>query len=45
MLNKKVKKKTVMNRLRFKTYFLYIYPQFSRAEFSNKLIVSDLLML
>ena len=33
------------NRLKFKTIFLYIHPRFSRTEFSNKLIVSDLLML
>ena len=33
----------IWNRLKFKTIFFYIYPQFSRAEFSNNLIASDLL--
>ena len=39
------KKKAVLSRLNFKTIFFYIHLQFSRTQFTNKLIVSDLLML
>ena len=39
------KKKAVLSRLNFKTIFFYIHLQFSRTQFANKLIVSDLLML
>ena len=41
MLNKKVKKRPALNRLKFKTKIFYIYPQSSRSEFFNKLIASD----
>ena len=39
------KKKAVLSRLNFKTIFFYIHLQFSRTQLTNKLIVSDLLML
>ena len=42
---KNKKKKAVLSRLNFKTIFFYIHLQFSRTQFANKLIVSDLLML
>ena len=44
ILKKKVKK-TVLNRVEFKTIFYYIYPRSSRKESFNKLIALDLLML
>ena len=37
-------KKIALNRLQFKTIFFYI-SQFSRTEFSNRLVASDLLMI
>ena len=45
ILNRKVKERAVLKRLKFKTIFLYIHPRFSKTEFFDKLIASDLLML
>ena len=42
---KKSKKKIALNRLKLKIIFFYIFPQFLRKEFPNKLIASDLLIL
>ena len=49
ILNKKSKKRTVLDRLKLKTIILKlilnnIYIPFSKKKFSNKLIASDLLM-
>ena len=46
MLNKKkLFQKNVLNRLKFEIVLFYRHPRFSRTEFSNKLIASDLMML
>ena len=45
ILNKKGKIDIlVLNIIKTKTNFFYVYPSFSRTEFFNKLIALDLLM-